>query len=64
MMKYADQRGVPEVVIIGSQEMKSGNYTVKNMKTGNQQNMMEKQFERLPEYVRLAKGDGVDHDTA
>ncbi|MFT4686020.1 MAG: histidyl-tRNA synthetase [Neolewinella sp.] len=64
MMKYADQRGVPEVVIIGSQEMKSGNYTVKNMKTGNQQNMMEKQFERLPEYVRLAKGYGVDHDTA
>ena len=44
MMKYADQRGVPKVIIIGSDEVKSGNYTVKDMETGGQSKMMEKQL--------------------
>ncbi|MFK8165629.1 MAG: histidine--tRNA ligase [Lewinella sp.] len=60
MMKYADQRGVPEVIIIGSQEMASGNYTVKDMKTGHQRNMMERQFNPLPEFIWLAKEYGAD----
>ena len=36
MMKYADQRGAPQVVIIGSREAASGAYTVKDMRTGEQ----------------------------
>jgi histidyl-tRNA synthetase len=41
MMKYADQRGVPKVVIIGSREAESGEYSVKTMGTGEQEKMME-----------------------
>jgi len=41
MMKYADQRGVPKVVIIGSQEVETGEYTVKTMATGEQTKMHE-----------------------
>ncbi len=37
MMKYADQRGAPRVVIIGSREAASGEYTVKDMRTGEQE---------------------------
>ena len=36
MMKYADQRNAPQVIIIGSEEVKSGNYSVKTMRTGEQ----------------------------
>ena len=44
MMKYADQRGAPRVVIIGSEEVKSGVYSVKEMRSGAQVNMSEEQF--------------------
>ncbi|MCP9236963.1 histidine--tRNA ligase [Lewinella sp. JB7] len=37
MMKYADQRNAPKVIIIGSREVESGQYTVKNMRTGEQE---------------------------
>ncbi len=37
MMKYADQRNAPRVIIIGSREARSGEYTVKNMRTGEQE---------------------------
>lgn len=36
MMKYADQRNAPRVVIIGSQEAESGVFSVKTMATGEQ----------------------------
>jgi histidyl-tRNA synthetase len=36
MLKYADQRGVPKVIIIGSREAGSGIYSVKDMRTGEQ----------------------------
>ena len=36
MMKYADQRNAPKVIIIGSEEVKSGQYSVKTMATGEQ----------------------------
>jgi len=41
MMKYADQRGVPKVVIIGSREAESGEYSVKVMETGKQDLLKE-----------------------
>ncbi len=41
MMKYADQRGVPKVLIIGSEEVKSGEYTIKVMGTGEQGKVTE-----------------------
>lgn len=41
MMKYADQRGVPKVIIIGSEEVKTGKYTVKMMRTGEQATFTE-----------------------
>ncbi len=36
MMKYADQRNAPQVIIIGRREAETGEYTVKNMRTGEQ----------------------------
>lgn len=36
-MSYADKRGIPYVVLTGESEMQSGTYTLKNMKTGEQQ---------------------------
>ncbi|MBC8320021.1 MAG: histidine--tRNA ligase [Bacteroidetes bacterium] len=36
-MKYADQKSIPNVVLIGEEEMKSEMYTLKNMITGEQQ---------------------------
>jgi histidyl-tRNA synthetase len=35
-MKYADRRGVPYTVLIGSREMESGQMQLKNMRTGEQ----------------------------
>ncbi|MEL6357871.1 MAG: histidine--tRNA ligase [Bacteroidota bacterium] len=37
MMKYADQRGVPKVIIIGSDEAASGVYSIKDMQSGEQE---------------------------
>jgi histidyl-tRNA synthetase len=41
MMKYADQRGGGHVIIIGSDEVKTGNYSVKVMATGDQRKATE-----------------------
>lgn len=38
-MKYADKIEVPYTLLIGSEEMDSGFFTLKNMKTGNQESM-------------------------
>jgi histidyl-tRNA synthetase len=35
-MKYADQKQIPFVVLVGENEISSGMLTVKNMKTGEQ----------------------------
>ena len=35
--RYADRRNVPYVVLIGDEELKNGNFTVKDMKSGTQQ---------------------------
>ncbi|THH37707.1 histidine--tRNA ligase [Neolewinella litorea] len=37
MLKYADQRNAPRVIIIGSREAQTGQYSVKHMKTGEQE---------------------------
>ena len=44
-MEYANRRGIPYVVIIGSQELERGIATVKDMRTGEQR---EVSFEELP----------------
>lgn len=36
-MKYANERGIPYVIVIGSDEMESGKYKLKNMITGDQE---------------------------
>lgn len=36
-MNYANRRGIPYVVIVGSTEMEQNNYTLKNMQSGEQQ---------------------------
>ena len=38
-MKYANDRKVPYVVLVGSQEMESGQLTLKNMATGEQEQL-------------------------
>jgi histidyl-tRNA synthetase len=35
-MKYANDINVPFVILIGSEEMESGIFSIKNMKTGEQ----------------------------
>lgn len=39
--KYADKKLIPYVVIIGSKELEEGNCVVKNLKTGDQQNIKQ-----------------------
>lgn len=36
-MNYADKKGIPYVLVIGSNEMEQGEYSLKNMKDGSQQ---------------------------
>jgi len=38
-MKYADGRNTPYVLLIGSEEMNSGQFTLKNMKSGEQEKL-------------------------
>ncbi|MBT8274784.1 MAG: histidine--tRNA ligase [Bacteroidia bacterium] len=38
-MGYADKRGIPFVILAGESEMQSRTYTLKNMKTGEQQTL-------------------------
>jgi len=38
-LKYADKKGIPFVIIIGPEEVKKGTITLKNMKTGAQENL-------------------------
>lgn len=37
-MTYADRRGVPKVILIGSQEVKDSSFVLKDMQSGEQQN--------------------------
>lgn len=43
-MKYADSRKIPFVLIIGSDEIKSGNYSLKNLTTGEQISVNKEQI--------------------
>ncbi len=48
-MKYANARNIPFVVVIGDNEMDTGNLVVKNMQSGEQQNLfLEDLIEFLP----------------
>lgn len=38
-MGYADDRGIPYVILVGNEEMTSGKLTLKDMKTGTQQQL-------------------------
>lgn len=47
-MKYADKRGIPFVILAGESEMQAESYTLKNMKTGEQQKLdFDKLFDVL-----------------
>jgi histidyl-tRNA synthetase len=47
-LKYADDKKIPFVVIVGENEMKTGNLTIKNMQSGEQESLsVEKIIERL-----------------
>lgn len=38
-MTYADKKEIPFVLMIGSREIETGNYTLKNMSTGEQKEL-------------------------
>ena len=38
-MKYADKLGIPYILIIGEEERKTKEYTLKNMVTGEQEKL-------------------------
>lgn len=46
-MKYADQKSIPAVLLIGAEEMESGLYTYKDMITGEQQKVNLEQLLEL-----------------
>jgi len=43
-LKYADKKGVPFVAILGPDEIKENKVTVKNMKTGEQETMLQNEI--------------------
>jgi histidyl-tRNA synthetase len=46
-MNYADKREIPFVVLAGEEEMNTGKFAVKNMRTGDQQNCNQEELMRL-----------------
>lgn len=50
--KYADRKGVPHVVIIGEQELAQGQFTLRNMKTGEQRSLSLEDGPLLLEQLR------------
>ena len=38
-MSYADAKNIPYVMFLGEEELKSGSYNLKNMSTGEQNQM-------------------------
>jgi len=46
-MKYADQKGIPLVLLVGEEEIKSGSYNLKHMKTGLQENVTIEQLIKI-----------------
>ncbi|PKP31597.1 MAG: histidine--tRNA ligase [Bacteroidetes bacterium HGW-Bacteroidetes-16] len=46
-MKYADQKGIPLVLLVGEEEIKSGSYNLKHMKTGLQENITIEQLIKM-----------------
>jgi histidyl-tRNA synthetase len=46
-MKYADQKRIPYVVLAGENEISSGKLTVKNMKTGGQNNLSPEELIKM-----------------
>lgn len=48
-LKYANQKGIPYVVIIGPKEAEKNSATVKNMKTGEQKTV---KLEQLPDSIK------------
>ena len=38
-MSYADKKGIPFVIMLGSQEIESGMLTLKDMNSGNQESL-------------------------
>lgn len=46
-LKYADQKGIPFVVIIGPDEVKNGTVTVKNMKTKEQKTFSKEELIKI-----------------
>jgi histidyl-tRNA synthetase len=43
-MTYADDKKIPFVILIGSDEMESGLLTLKNMKSGEQEKLSSEQI--------------------
>ena len=50
-MRYADQKGIRFVILIGDEEIKTSRYTIKDMKTGDQRKLL------LSEIISLIKSN-------
>ncbi len=46
-MKYADQKGIPLVLLVGEEEIKSNSYNLKHMKTGLQETVTIEQLIKI-----------------
>ncbi len=50
-MGYADKRDIPFTILAGGNEMEAGTYTLKNMKSGEQETMiLENIMHKLAKY--------------
>ncbi len=57
-MSYADKLGVPYVILLGEDEIKQGKYTLKDMRTGEQQLLTQEEVSgELSTYTNM--GDGT-----
>ena len=52
-MTYADNNNIPYVLLIGSQEIESGELNLKNMKTGEQENFT------LDQVMKIIAADSI-----
>ncbi|HIH32962.1 MAG TPA: hypothetical protein HA227_01790 [Candidatus Diapherotrites archaeon] len=51
-MEYASKKGIPLVAIIGENELKAKELTVKNLETGKQEKVKLSELEKIKELVQ------------
>ena len=51
-MEYANKEGIPYVIVIGENEVKSGSFNLKEMNSGNEYKIDIKEIEKITDYIK------------